>query len=329
MTQNKIDKTHLFLLITAIGLILIILLVPLEILEFLSLQVVGEPPINGLTWLEGVYALGGQISMRILAIFGVLIIILAIPFFLKWEKRSLKTREVNWKEMLFFFVAAILFFIVNLLIGYNWWDPNGLLGMGPLFVHSLISLIILGSLPEISKLIFKFEREDFAESTSNIKEISAIMVLIAFGYGLISLIWHCCSFFDVKMYFFFFVIKLIQLWAMTSFFFKWGLKLFLNKMKEWQAFLIISVLFGICYPWHTIGFAITFMLFGLILSYLTYKTDSYLPGLILLYFSYIFHAGLAWQGPLITFAVIYPITSILFGIILIFNIKKGQVGKAA
>ena len=320
------NKTRLLLFLTATILIILILFIPLEILEFLSLQVVGEPPINGLTWLEGVYSLGGELSMRILAIFGVSIIFLAIPFILTWEKNQLKNRDVNNKEIAFFFTTTLLFFIVNLLIGYNWWDPNGFLGMGPLFVHSIISLVILGIIPEISKIIFKFKREDFAESTSKFKEFSALMILAAFGYGLISLIWHCCSFFDVKMYFFFFVIKFIQLWAMTSFFFKWGFKLFLNKMKEWQAFLIISVLFGFCYPWHTIGFAITFMLFGVILCYLTYKTDSYLPGLILLYFSYIFHAGLAWQGPIITFSIIYPISIILIGIVLIFNIKKEPLG---
>ncbi|HUX98176.1 MAG TPA: hypothetical protein VMV49_01360 [Candidatus Deferrimicrobium sp.] len=285
------------------------------------MEVVGEPPINGLTWMDGVEALGGPISMRILACLGIIIIFFAIPFILTWKKKEFFKREIKNVEILFFLIVTGIFFIVNFLIGYNWWDPDAFLGMGPLFIPSICSLIILGFLPEIAKRLFQFKKDAFAESTTNIKQISLLMVAVAFGYGLFSLIWHCCSFFEPKMYFFFFIIKFIQLWAMCSFFFKWGLNLFLNFTKEWVAYIIIAVLFGFCYPWHTVGFALTFILFGFLICILTRKTNSYLTGLNLLYFAYIFHAGLAWQGSLITFSIIFPVSSILLGILLYSNFR--------
>ncbi|NVM30110.1 MAG: hypothetical protein HWN65_14800 [Candidatus Helarchaeota archaeon] len=318
----KEEKSTYLLILIAITLILLVLFLPLDFLEFLSLNVIGEDPIIGLTWMEGVDALGGSLSMRILAILGILIMFSVIPFILRWKKKSLGKRAVSRTEIIFFLAAAVIFFIVNFLIGYLWWDPEGFLGMGPLFLPSIISLIILGFLPEMAKKIFKFEREAFAESTKNIKKISLVMIFIAFGYGLISLIWHCCSFFDAKMFFFFFVIKLIQLWAMCSFFFKWGFPLFLNRTQDWVAYLVISVLFGFCYPWHTFGFAITFIIFGILLCHLTRKTNSYLTGLILLYFAYIFHAGLAWHGALITFSIIYPISAVILCISILLSFKK-------
>ncbi|MHA1294944.1 MAG: hypothetical protein ACTSQJ_20100, partial [Promethearchaeota archaeon] len=73
-----------FLIVLAIILIIIILILPLSVLEYLSIEVVGEPPINGKSWMEGVSELGGALSMRILAIIGVLIIVLTLPFLLKF-----------------------------------------------------------------------------------------------------------------------------------------------------------------------------------------------------------------------------------------------------
>lgn len=318
----KLEKTNFILILIAIALISLVLFLPLNLLEYLSLQVVGEPPINGQTWMQGVESLGGPLSMRVLAIFGIILIFSLIPLILKWEKKSIEKRAVKNYELLFFLGSAIVFFVINFLIGYNWWDPDAILGLGPLFVPSIVSLVILGLLPEIARQIFKFKRMHFAESTENLKKISLIMIIIAFGYGLISLLWHCCSFFDAKMYFFYFVVKLIQLWAMCSFFFKWGFPLFLNITQEWKAYLIISVLFGFCYPWHTFGFALTFMIFGFLICILTRKTNSFLTGMILLYFAYIFHTGLAWQGPLITFSVIYPIAIIVLGCSLFLMIRR-------
>ncbi|TFG25284.1 MAG: CPBP family intramembrane metalloprotease, partial [Promethearchaeota archaeon] len=122
---------------------------------------------------------------------------------------------------------------------------------------------------------------------------------------------------------FFFIIKLVQLWAMCTFFFKYGLKLFLSKIKPIYAYAIVSMLFGLCYPWHTWGFVLTFIIFGFLLCYLTRKTDSYLPGLILLYSAYIFHAGIPWHGALITFLVVYPISiGVLLSLIYLNILKK-------
>lgn len=316
------SKIKILLWIVAIALIILIIILPMDILEYLSLEVVGEPPINGLTWLEGVDALGGSISMRFLAIMGVSIIIFVVPNILKLNNKNKSERVVKKTEIILFISITILFFIINLLIGYDWWDPDAFLGMGPLFFPSILSLVFIAIAPDIIKKIYGLKSADFAQSTKNIKKISVYMILIGYGYGLVSLIWHCCSFFDAKMYFFFFVIKLIQLWGMCSFFYRWGLPLFRNILKDWQAFLVISILFGFCYPWHTIGFAIVFIFFGLLICYLTKKTNSFIPGLILLYFAYIFHAGLAWHGSLITFSVIYPITIIIFIMMILVNIWK-------
>ncbi len=318
-------KQNYILVILAGLLLCLALFLPLNMLEYLSLEVVGEPPINGLTWMAGVEALGGSLSMRLLAVLGILIIFIAIPIILKWGKKPVAKRAIQKAELLCFLIVTVVFFIINFLIGYNWWDPAGVLGMGPLFIPSIASLILLGLIPEIAKAIFKFKRTDFAESTQNLPKISLLMVMVAFGYGLISLIWHCCSFYNANIYFFYFGIKIIQLWAMCSFFFKWGFPLFLNLTGEWKAILISSVLFGFCYPWHTFGFAITFTLFGILICYLTRRTNSYFSGLVLLYFSYIFHAGLAWQGATITFAVIYPISIGVLGLVSFLNYKKNSL----
>lgn len=297
---------------------LIILLIPLRFLEILSLEVIGEPPINGKSWIEGVNALGGELSMRILGIIGVVIIIHTSYFILKLKNPKLPKREVSNVEFYFFFLSAGIFLIVNFLIGYAWWDPEGILGMGPLFWPSILSLFILGALPFVFKRYFKFESEHLAASRKNFFSFSFTMVFVAYGYGLVSLIWHCCSFYNANMFFFFYVIKLIQLWGMCSFFFMYGFRMLLNRTKPWIAYLTTSILFGFCYPWHTIGFAVVFIFFGLILCHLTRKTSSFLPGLILLYFAYIFHAGLAWQGAIVTFAVIYPI-SILILVVIVYS----------
>lgn len=321
MEKNATNST-VFLIILEIALCLIILIVPLDALEYLSLEVVGEPPINGRTWMEGVEELGGDLSMRFLAILGITIIMLVAFFVLKWEKKDLKQREIQKLEVVIFLGITLIFFIVNFIIGYAWWDPDAFLGMGVLYFPSILSLVLLGLSPLLLGRIFKFEKEDLASSTDNMKEIIICMVTIAFGYGLISCIWHCCSFFDPKMYYFYIVTKIIQLWALTSFFFKYGFRLFLNKVKPWFSYAIIAFLFGFCFPWHTIGYAITFTGFGFLICYLTRKTDSYLPGLILVYFAYIFHTALPWNGPLITFTVIFPISIIILGIIVYYNVKK-------
>ena len=235
MIKIKGKVRNFVLLSIGIGLILIILFTPLEILKFLSLEVVGEPPINGRSWLEGVEELGGEISMRSLGMIGIVIIILNLFPILKWESKEIPKREIRNSEIITFFVATIIFFSVNFLIGYDWWDPDAFLGMGPLFIPSIASLILLGMLPALFKKVFSLGREDLAINTEYFKEISMILIIIAFGYGLVSVIWHCCSFFEPKMYFFFFIIKLIQLWGMCSYFFKYGFYLFMNKVKPWFA----------------------------------------------------------------------------------------------
>ncbi|MHA1697101.1 MAG: hypothetical protein ACTSXT_04080 [Candidatus Helarchaeota archaeon] len=320
------SKNFFVIMLIAIGLIFLILFLPLDILEFLSINIVGGPPINGKTWIEGVYAIGGPISMRILAILGILIILFTIPFILKLSKPKLSARKVNKYELFLFFIIAFIFLFINYEIGYSWWDSNAFLGMGPLFFQSIISLIVLGLSPFFIKKIFKLKSSDFFSSKENLKSNSIVVIIIAFGYGLISLLWHCCSFYSYKMFFFFFIIKLIQLWGICSFFYQWGLNMLLNIVKDWKAYTIISILFGLCYPWHTFGFAITFIFFGFLISYLTRKTKSYYTGLILLYFAYIFHAGLAWNGSFITFSLIYPIT-IVICLITIFYSSRGILFK--
>jgi len=75
------------------------------------------------------------------------------------------------------------------------------------------------------------------------------------------------------------------------------------------------------------GFAITFSFFGFIICYLTRKTNSYLLGLILLYFSYIFHAGLAWNGGFITIFIIFPISIFLMVLLIFFDVKREKIFK--
>jgi len=322
--RKKMKNNTKLLILLEIILSIIILILPLDILEFLSLEVVGEPPINGRTWMEGVEELGGDLSMRLLAIVGLTIIVLVVIFILNWKNKELKERNVEKPEIVTFFVITSIFFIVNLIIGYAWWDPNAFLAIGPLYFPSILSLVLLGLSPLILGRVFEFKKDDLAGSTDNMKRIILCMITVAFGYGLISCIWHCCSFFDPKMYYFYAVTKIIQLWALTTFFFKYGFRLFLNVTKPWLSYFIISILFGICFPWHTVGYAITFTIFGLLICYLTRKTDSYIPGLILVYFAYIFHTALPWNGPLITFTVIFPISIGILGVLVFFQIIESR-----
>jgi len=321
MMKRLRKNTKWILIALEIGLILLILALPLSILEYLSLKIIGEPPINGKSWSEGVVAMGGEWSMRVLAVIGIIIMVHTSYFILKLKNKPLPERDVSQKELLGFFIATGIFMVLNFWIGYRWWDPEGFLGMGPLFFPSILSLVVLGLLPYLFKTYWGLEKEAFADSTRNIFSFNSSMIFIAYGYGLVSLIWHCCSFYAPKMFFFFFVIKLIQLWAVCSFFFMYGFKMLLSKLKPWAAFLITAILFGFSYPWHTPGFALTFTFFGLILCILVRKTDSFIPGLVLLYFAYIFHAGLAWQGPNITFTIIFPTSLGILAVIIYANIK--------
>lgn len=79
----KLKNSRIILVILTIVLIIVVLILPLTLLEKLSLEVVGEPPINGKSWIEGVKALGGDISMRFLAIFGLVIMALTINLVLR------------------------------------------------------------------------------------------------------------------------------------------------------------------------------------------------------------------------------------------------------
>ncbi len=92
----KALKTRYLLVLIEVLLICLVLLIPLDLLEFLSLRVIGEPPINGLTWMEGVESLNGSIFMRILAIDGILIMFFMIPIILK-SMRAI-TMKLNGKD---------------------------------------------------------------------------------------------------------------------------------------------------------------------------------------------------------------------------------------
>ncbi|MHA1252830.1 MAG: hypothetical protein ACTSRP_22780, partial [Candidatus Helarchaeota archaeon] len=152
-----------WLILLTIGLLICIFYLPLEYLEYLSIEIVGGPPINGKTWMEGVYALGGPISMRVLASIGLIIIILNVPIIiilnvpiiLKWEKAPVKKLKVSKLKVFLFLIIAAILFVVNIVIGYDWWDPEAILGMGPLFFPSIITIILIGFIPEIIKRVIK------------------------------------------------------------------------------------------------------------------------------------------------------------------------------
>ncbi len=307
--MKPINKTDAILSAMTTFLLAIIATLPIGAMEYLSINIVGEPPINGLTWMEGVDALGGELSMRLLAAWGVIIVAIATRALVRQQAPAIKPRAISNGELVTYFAVIAVFFVVNVMIGYGWWDPAGVLGMGPLFAPSMASLAILGFVPFVAKAKWHLQAGDFASSRAGFRGNVTLATAIAFGYGLVSCIWHCCSFYDPKMYFFFFVTKLVQLWAMCSFFFMWGFPMLFQRFKKgWLATLVTSLLFGLTYPWHTIGFAITFMGFGFLFCILTRKTGSYVVGLLLLYFAYIFHAGLPWHGEAATFLVIHPVS---------------------
>ncbi|MHA1699448.1 MAG: hypothetical protein ACTSWN_11450 [Promethearchaeota archaeon] len=310
------------LLFVAITLIILAIFLPVGVLEYLSLNVVGGPPINGQTWKDGVIALGGEVSMRLLSIWGIIIIALSSIKLLNEKGFVLERKGVKSRDLVLFTLITLSFFIINLFIGYSWWDPEGILGMGPNFIPSILSIVFLGISPSVIERTFRLHENSNQFEKPRWMQHLLLMVLIALGYGLVSCIWHCCSFYEPKMYFFFFVIKLIQLWGLSRFFFGWALpKLRRYLGKDWIAYLIVGTLFGFCYPWHTIGFAITFIIFGFALCIIKRKTGSYWHCLVLLYFAYIFHAGLPWHGAYITIVVIHPISIVMIGLLAVFFIK--------
>ena len=152
---TKLSKSFFIVLISIVIIIISIIFIPINVLESLSLNVVGEPPINGRTWIEGMWELGGEFGMKTLAILGFVILGVCILFLMQWEPISFKKRLVRNIEIVAFFGTTGAFIIINFLIGYSWWDPNAPLGMGPLFFHSILSLIIIGLLPELFKISFK------------------------------------------------------------------------------------------------------------------------------------------------------------------------------
>jgi len=154
-----------WLILLTIGLLICIFYLSLEYLEYLSIEIVGGPPINGKTWIEGVYALGGPISMRVLASIGLIIIILNVPIILKWEKAPVKKLKVSKLKVFLFLIIAAILFVVNIVIGYDWWDPEAILGMGPLFFPSIITIILIGFIPEIIKRVIKNDNQEFKNNT--------------------------------------------------------------------------------------------------------------------------------------------------------------------
>lgn len=288
-------------------LIVLIMVMPLGALETLAVRIVGEPPINGQSWAAGADALGGPFAMRALAVLGALILLPAMRRFLNQPNAVIPSRRVTRSEQAVFFAVALVFGLANLYLGYGWWDPAAFLGMGRYFPHSMALLAGLGLCPYALGRILPSQPRLLGNQPRRVRGGLAPLILMAFGYGLISCLWHCCSFFAPKMYFFFFVIKGVQLWATCAFFYGWGLTMLLQVCrKPWQACVAVSLLFGFCYPWHTFGFALTFAAFGLVLCGIMLKTGSYWSCWALLYFAYLFHAGLPWHGPRITLFAILP-----------------------
>jgi len=294
-----------------LGALLVFLIwrLPLDVLETLSLHVIGEPPINGQSWMAGVEALGGPLAMRVLATLGTAILLPGVWCLLARPNTEVTPRRVARGEVGMFFGVVAGFGAANLYIGYGWWDPAAFLGMGPYFAHSMALLLGLGLAPHVACRVFRHDPPTLANRHDGLLGDLMPVLLIAFGYGLVSWVWHCCSFFAAKMVFFFVVIKGVQLWAVCTFFYGWGFRMLIEAWgRRWLAYLVTSVLFGFCYPWHTFGFAAAFTAFGLLLCVVTLKTGSYLTGWALLYFAYLFHAGLPWHGPAVTFYVVFPVT---------------------
>lgn len=312
-----------------VALALLALLLPLDVLEYLSLHVVGEPPINGRPWSEGVVELGGALSMRLLAVWGIAIVILAAEALLAHPPTQLRTHPVPRGELAAFLVLTAAFCGINALIGYAWWDPDAPLGMGSLFWPSMASLVVLGLAPRVARRVWREEPAEskrppgLARSPDTAKTrapagtppffssraIPLLIAAAAFGYGLVSCLWHCCSFFSPTMYFFFFVTKFVQLWGVGSFFYQWGFPALLRACprRPWLAYAATALLFGFAYPWHTVGFALTFTLFGLLLGLLVRRTGTHWAGILLLYAAYLFHAGLPWHGPAVTYYLVHPL----------------------
>jgi len=293
-------------LAVAAGLVAGIAAAPLETLEYLSLNIIGEPPINGRTWLEGVAETGGDAGMRALGAAGTVILVLGILLLSRIRYREVVRRETTPAEPIVFALAVSLFFAANVWIGYRWWDPAATLGMGPMFAHSMLVLLAFGLLPDVISRFFDTGRPAMSHEGGGLAQALPVLLVIAFGYGLLSTVWHCCSFFAPKMYFFFFITKFVQLWAVTSFFFRWAFPMISNRWGAAAAYAVVSICFGLTYPWHTPGFAVAFVIFGLVLCDVARRAGSYLAPLLLLYFSYIFHAALPWHGARATLYAILP-----------------------
>ena len=320
--RSPTDYTRIYLILAETIVAILVFLTPLSLLEYLSGEVVGEPPITGETWIKTDYSIIGEFSMKLLAIIGLIIIVHTFYFVLKIQNAPLPERNVSRLELISFIVIALIFCGVNYLIGYNYWNPNAFLGMGLLFIPWILSYLILGLIPFIFKVIFNFKSEDFAASTTHLFSYLFTVSFIAFGYGLFSGIWHCCAFRGAIEYILFITIKFIQFFCICLYFFMYGFNLLLSKIKKpWIAYIIISFFFALLNTLHTLSYSITYFCFGIILCILVRKTDSFLPAFFFLYLSYIFHAGLPWRGAVETITIIYPISILILIIIVYANIR--------
>ncbi len=298
-------------LLTAAALSVLMLLVPESTLEYLSLHVVGEPPINGKTWAEGMHATGGPWGMRWVGIVGLWIMGLGLVDLRRWQPAPWSEREVANVEVVCWAAAAVTFGVVNMAIGYSWWDPQAFLGMGPLFPHSIASLAVLGVLPILARRFFGIPGDGLATLPGHTPSMLPILVVVAFGYGLWSCLWHCCVLFAPSIVFFYLVTKLFQLSAVCVFFFGWGLPMFGARWGSTAAYLVTGATFGLCYPWHTPGFALVFAVFGVVLCDLARRAGSWLAPTLLLYMAYNFHAALPWNGADVTVYGILPASVVL------------------
>ena len=105
----------------------------------------------------------------------------------------------------------------------------------------------------------------------------------------------------------------------------YGFPLCQRRWGTIPAVAVCAILVGVLTPWHTVGFAVTFALFGVGLWVLMAKTGSHLTPFLTLYLSYITHACLPWRGDVVTWGVIIP-GSLVLAVML--GVAFGRVGQS-
>jgi hypothetical protein len=265
------------------------------------------PDRRPLTWADG-HSHSGREAIRVMAVLGALIFFVALFRITRLPDQPLsrETPPRRW-EVPAFLVFSTAFVAFSVSLGTSWWDIEHPLYFGRTFPLLIAANLFLGVWPLLAIRIGRLRpRGDLVPARRNVGLAIAVSLAVTVGYGLYSTLWHCCKmwlFADVS---YFVAVKIAVLYPMLFFVYGYGYPLFERTWGKRAAVAVCAVLTGALTPWHTLGFAVSYAVFGVALWFLMRKTGTHLTPFLVMYLAYIAHALMPWQGDAVTWYLIVP-----------------------